>query len=309
MDKKVEIVILNYNNWNDTLKCIKSSLKINYSNYSIVLVDNASTDNSCELLIEAFPKLNIIKSTINGGYANGMNLGINYALKNGADYIVILNNDTIVTENFLNNLMITAYSKEKIGIVSPKVGYIGQEDTLYCGGGNFSKLKCTGVAEYQGKSFEKYATENREINFAEGCCLLVKREVFEKVGLFEEKFFMYFEDVEFSERVTKYFKIMFCSDAVIYHKSGAGKSWVDYSPLYYYYYTRNRMWLFSKKNILLKTYVLLFSLLNTINKYLILKIAFLISNQENKNKLKKSIEALAKGFKEGINLLLFSKYI
>lgn len=308
MDKKVEIVILNYNNWKDTLECIKSLLKINYSNYSIVLVDNASTDNSYQLLIETFPKLNIIKSKINGGYAHGMNLGINYALKTGADSIVILNNDTIVTENFLTNLMITAYSQEKIGIVSPKVGYISQEDKLYCGGGNFSKLKCSGVAKYQGKSFKKYATENRELNFAEGCCLLVKKEVFEKIGLFEEKFFMYFEDVEFSERVTKYFKVLFCSDAVIYHKSGAGKSWVDYSPLYYYFYTRNRMWLFSGKNILLKIYVLLFSLLNTINKYLVLKLALLILPRENKNKLQKSIEALVKGFKEGTNLLLFGKY-
>ncbi|MBU1098488.1 MAG: glycosyltransferase family 2 protein [Bacteroidetes bacterium] len=301
--QSVYIVILNYNGYEDTKNCIYSIQNCKYENFQIVIVDNASSDNSIELLQNNFSNHHIIKSEKNGGYSYGMNLGIRYALDQNAEFILILNNDTIVDTNCLDALVQCANSDKNIGVVSPKVGYIGQEDKLYCGGGDFSVLKGGGVALYQGKSFEKYATNNREINFAEGCCLLVSRKVFEKVGLLEEKFFMYFEDLEFAFRVNKLFKIVFCSNAIIYHRSGAGRRWIDYSALYYFYYTRNRFWVFSEHNIFIKIYILLFSTLNTIHKYLVLKIYSFNATQNKKYDLKKAIKSLKEGFFEGINLL------
>ena len=293
---EVYAVVLNYNGFDDTGECVDSLLKSNLP-LKIVLVDNNSIDDSYQKLETLFPKIKFIKSEKNLGYAGGMNLGIKYALEKHAEYILLVNHDVVVTPDFLKPMLSKFSEDNSTGIVSSKVLYKDDHNTIYCAGGRISKLLCTGVAEYQGLNKRDYANDDREITLAEGCFLLVKKDVFRKLGLLNEKFFMYLEDTEFSERVRKFFKIYYASKSVVYHKSGAGKSWSQFTPLYNYYYTRNRLWFYEGKLFREKLYVFFLSILITIVKTI--SIIF-----KGKKESKKSLKALWSGFLDGTKLLL-----
>ncbi|MFZ2322268.1 MAG: glycosyltransferase family 2 protein [Ignavibacteriaceae bacterium] len=298
---KIYIVILNWNNFNDTDKCISSLIAINDSRIRIVLVDNHSTDNSASLLKEKYTQIPVLISDSNKGYAGGMNLGIKYALNNLADYIILSNNDIIYPNNFLLPLLELIQKDHSIGIVSPKVLYSNDRQTIYCAGADFKLLRGAGVAAFQGKEANLYANEIREISLAEGSCFLAKKEVFEKAGLLSEVFFMYFEDLEFSDRVRKYFKIYYSPKSIIYHKGGAGSSWKNHSPLYYYYYTRNRYLYFKSYGYLVKVYILLYSLLVSMIKALTIRLKNL--SDKNDGRDKERIKSLILGNTDGIKAL------
>jgi len=302
MIPKVFAVVLNWNGTEDSRKCIESLLHSTYSNLHIVIVDNSSTDDSPYLLAKEFPDIELIQAERNGGYAYGMNLGAKYALELGADFVIYVNNDVIVTPTFLEPMLELARSRNEIGIVSSKVLYTEKPDIIYCAGAKVSYLRCGGVAEYQGRGKDECANEIRETTLAEGCLLLIKKSIFEKIGFMEEKYFMYLEDVDYAERVRAHFKIMYTNKSIIYHKSGAGKSWAEYSPLYYYYYTRNRLWYFADKNFFYRLYVIIFSLLNSMAKFFILAKTYLVQNENER--IKSSIKSLWKGFLEGTFLIL-----
>ncbi|MFH2032787.1 MAG: glycosyltransferase family 2 protein [Bacteroidota bacterium] len=302
-DPLVFAVVLNYNGFDDTKNCIKSLINSGYSNLKIVIVDNSSTDNSLTHLKNNFNDFSILTSDVNKGYAAGMNIGIKHSLENEADFILIINNDTIVEEKFLQPMIDLFNTNESIGIVSPKVGYLENRDVIYCAGGRINRKTCVGTAEFQGKEFDQFANSVRETDFAEGCCLLVRTEVFKRLGYFEEKFFMYYEDLEFSERVNSEFKIYYNPHSVIYHRSGAGKKWSEYSSLYYFYFTRNRLWYYSNKGFGDKIYVAAFSLIIVCAKSLVLIIAFLFAERERAARIKESLIAQICGFFGGIKLL------
>lgn len=294
------MIILNWNNFEDSDKCIQSLLASNDKRIRIVIVDNHSTDNSIALFKQKYSELPLLISDINKGYAGGMNLGIKYAMANSADYIILSNNDIEYTPDFLKSMLELIQSDQSIGIVSPKVLYSKDRERIYCAGADFKLLRGAGVAAFQGKETNLYANEIREITLAEGSCLLAKREVFEKVGLLSEIFFMYFEDMEFSDRVRKYFKIYYTPKAVIYHKGGAGSNWKNHSPLYYYYYTRNRYLYFNKYSFLIKVYILFYSLLISLAKLISLGIASFSKKNDGKNRAR--ITSLIRGNLEGIKV-------
>jgi GT2 family glycosyltransferase len=303
-NSSVYVVVLNYNNFQDTDKCIKSLLHCSYPLLTIVIVDNASSDDSVYLLKKKYPSIEMIISSINGGYASGMNIGAKYSLEHGADFILLLNNDTVIEKTFFEPMLELASSDEKIGIISPKVGYLNDKEKIYCGGGEFSYLLCGGVARFQGKDFASNANKIREITNAEGCCMFIKCEVFETVGFMNENYFMYFEEVEFSRRVSAHYKIYFHNESILYHNVGAGKNWTDYSPLYYYYYTRNRFRFFKDFNFLIKAYVILFSLVNSLAKSVYLIKAY--CSNDNKKKYISSMKSLWDGFYDGLMYMIFN---
>jgi GT2 family glycosyltransferase len=292
---KVFAIVLNYNGYDDTKECVESLIN-SEEELIIVIVDNNSSDDSFQKLCTFFPNIKFIKSGKNLGYAGGMNLGIKYALKERADFVLLINQDIVVTPHFLKPMLKTFTDFENTGIVSNKVIYKDQKEVIYCAGGRISKVLCTGVAEYQGKNAVSFANEDREISLAEGCFLLVKKEVFEKIGLLDERFFMYLEDVDFSERVKKYFKIFYSHKSVVYHKSGAGISWAKYTPLYNYYYTRNRLWFYKTKTFIEKLYVIFISIVISLVKSFSIII-------KKRNKMLKSLKALWAGLIDGILLL------
>jgi hypothetical protein len=237
----VYIILVNYNGYKDTIECVNSLKKISYKNYKIVVVDNASSDNSVEILMEELSNCMIIESKKNIGFAGGNNLGIKYALNHNADYIMLLNNDTIVESQFLNDMINSFNVNNKIGIVGCKIMYYPEKNIIWYGGGYIDWFKFIGV-HYGMRQIDKGQSNNKkEIDFITGCCMLVKREVFEKIGLLSEDYFMYFEDVDFCVKVKNAgFVIWYNSEAVIYHKVGLSSGGEE-SSFSIEWCTRNRL--------------------------------------------------------------------
>lgn len=218
----VYIILLNYNGYEDTIKCVETLNKIDYNNYKILIVDNASTDNSIAVMNKKLVSIDLVPNTINEGFAGGNNLGIKFALKRGADYILMLNNDTLVEPRFLYNMLSTFNKAQDIGIVGCKIMYYPETNKIWYAGGYIDWFKFIG--KHRGMSeIDNGQYDNEEkIDFMTGCCMLVKREVFEKVGLLSEEYFMYLEDVDFCVKVAENnFKIWYNPKAIIYHKVGS----------------------------------------------------------------------------------------
>jgi len=272
---QIAIIVLNYKGLEDTLDCIQSIEKVNKSTYSlkIIVVDNASGDGSSEALSK-LKYIEFIASPKNLGYSGGMNLGIEFALKRNANYVILLNNDTYVDENFIENLLKTAKSAD---IISPKIyfapgsefhkGRYKKSDlgrVIWYAGGKIDWENIIGIHEGVDE-IDKGQFKSKKISLATGCCMMVSSEVFKKIGLFDEKYFLYVEDMDFCYRAHRAgYKILFSSKSVIWHKnaSSAGGSG---SELQDYYITRNRL-LFGFKYAKLKTKMALFKSILVISK-------------------------------------------
>ena len=135
----------------------------------------------------------------------------------------------------------------------------------------------------------------REITFVPGCVFLARGAVFEKIGMLDEKFFLYFEDLEFSRRARQHFQLFYAPEGTIYHKSGAGTGWVSYTVTYLYYHTRNRLWVFREDSAIYRIYVFFFTFLNALAKTLALLLASRLERQTQRK-----ISALWRGVKDGI---------
>lgn len=264
MDRvNLAVVILSFNGRDSTLECIESVKSAKKGNIylRIIVVENASSDDSLKAL-QKVKGIDLVVNYKNLGFSGGMNKGIEYALKHNATHIILLNNDTIIDENLLINMV---KASKNADIISPKIyfsaGYEFHKERYqkadlgkviwYCGGRidweNILGIHI-GVDEVDIGQFEK----PKEITFATGCCILIKREVFKRIGLLDEKYFLYLEDMDFCCRANKTgFKILFDPQSILWHKnaSAAGGSG---STLQEYYFTRNRL-LFAFKHAPIRT--------------------------------------------------------
>lgn len=218
MNPFVSIVIVNWNGKENLKECLESLSKIDYSNYEVILVDNGSTDGSVTLVKKQFPKVIIVESDKNLGFAGGNNLG--YERSKG-EYILFLNNDTIVTRNFLGNLVDFIKEKKDLAIIQPKILFHRPGSTLHHkinSIGNF--LLRSGFLYHL--DYGKEDTEREfpyEIFSAYGACFLARRSVIEKVGLFDPDYFAYFEETDLCHRIwLAGYKIMILPSVLIYHK-------------------------------------------------------------------------------------------
>lgn len=222
----VAIIILNWNGWKDTIECLKSLNNLNYKNYEVIVVDNGSTDNSVEKIkeyIENKPKFKLIANEKNLGFAGGNNIGIRYALNNEFEYILLLNNDTVVDENFLKPMVELLESSDDIGFVGPKTYFYDKKNLIQVAGGGYVDLTTARayLLGYMENDSSKY-NEVIELDYVSGSCILTKRDVIEEIGLLDERFFMYYEDVEWCYRGKKHgYKSFYQPEAVIWHKHGA----------------------------------------------------------------------------------------
>lgn len=264
---KISVIILNYNGKKDTLECLESLTKYQISNikYQIVVVDNGSTDDDVVVIRKKFPKVKIIENKENLGFAEGNNVGIRYTLEDDYDYILLLNNDTLVEKNLLAQLIKVIKSNKKIGLVSPKIyfapGYEFHKDrykknekgkVIWYAGGIIDwdniLVSHLGVDEVDKRQHGRV----EETDFATGCCMLVRKEVFEKIDLFDKKYFLYWEDVDLCLRAKKAgFKIFYVPQAILWHKNASASGGAG-GNLSVYYQTRNRM-LFALKFAPLKS--------------------------------------------------------
>ena len=274
MVKSVAIVILNWNQPALTIETISSFLKIYSKKFShhIYLVDNASTDNSFQKFEKAYKdnhKITLLKTKSNLGYAGGNNFAIKKALLKNFDYILIANNDILVSPDFLEKLLESG-QKNPNSILFPKIyfapGYEYHQDryqknelgkVIWALGGkiDWNNVYASNIAIDEVDKGQ-YDQKDFKIDFISGCCLLVPSSVFKNIGLFDDKYFLYLEDVDFSQRAKKSgYKLLLVSDSIIWHLNSASSS--PDSHLQNYFITRNRL-LFGYKYAPLKTRFALF---------------------------------------------------
>lgn len=241
----VFIIIVNWNGYRDTLECVESLYKINYKNYKVILIDNGSDTNEIDAITDKFPSTVLIKSNANLGFSGGNNLGIEFSIQSGAEYVLLLNNDTIVEVDFLNHLVGNIIQNDKVVIAVPKINYHSNPQTIWYGGGFISKIRGSGFTLGEGK-FEGSYNKNKFVTFATGCCLLIETRVIKQIGTLDESYFLYLEDVDYCLRVISAgYKILYVADSKIYHKvSVSTKKNNALLPLYYV--TRNRFYLTKK---------------------------------------------------------------
>ncbi len=248
IEKKVGIILVNYNGAKDTIECLKSLKNIHYSNKYIYIVDNNSNEEDVEYLENSinYSGVKIIKLKENLGFSGGNNLGIREAMADGCEVIGLLNNDTIVESDFLNRLVSKLFLDRKTGAVVPQIRDYYQRDKVSYGGGEINYLKGSVFIEGINRYDDSINNTERFITFGHGCCLFMKVEVVSKVGLLPEEYFLYFEDADYSIRITKIgYKILYCPESIIYHKESASTK--KGSDNFQYYFTRNRFY-FIKKN-------------------------------------------------------------
>lgn len=247
MSPRVSIILVNYNGWKDTVDCINSLSHINYDNYEIIIIDNASQgDDLLQLEKYKSEKVTLISAAKNLGFSGGNNLGIENALNKKSNYILLLNNDTIVEPDFLS-IMLSKAEERAVGIVTPMIKYFDKRDTIWSAGGRISKIRASGFT-YGFNKNENELKSDFYCTFASGCCMLIKSEVVEKVGLLDPDYFLYLEDTDYSYRVINAeYKIYYAASSIIYHKVTSSTA-KDNRLLPLYYSTRNRL-LFAKKNL------------------------------------------------------------
>lgn len=204
MNPLVSVIIVNWNAKVNLEECLDSVFKIAYSPFEVIVVDNASSDGSVSLLERKFPKVKVVKASNNLGFAQGNNLGYK---KSRGEYLLFLNNDCIVTNNFLAELVTYLEKNPTVGIVQPTIIFYRTKTLTYL------HKKINSVGSYfinsgffyhqdWGKSFKKQKySKPFEVFSAYGACFLTKREIINKVGLFDPDYFAYFEETDLCHRV------------------------------------------------------------------------------------------------------------
>lgn len=252
---KVFVLVLSYNVQNDLIDCLASvkRLIVKDSRLKIVVVDNNSADKTVDTVKKEFPEVKLIINDKNLGYTGGNNVGIEYCLVQGADYVLILNPDITVDKNLVTELLAVTSQKPTIGIVGPKIYFSSGSEyhhdryqpsdlgkVIWWAGGLLDWDNVTtihrGVDEVDTGKYDQ--TEKTET--VAGTAMFVKKEVFERTGLFDDKFFLYYEESDFCQRAARYgFELWYAPKAVAWHgnatATGIGSALQDY------YTTRNRL--------------------------------------------------------------------
>lgn len=251
--KKVAVIILNFKVTGDTIECINSVQKSDYENIQIIVVNNSSKDG-LEDEIKKLSEVIFIQNKENLGFTGGNNIGIKYALISGADYIFILNPDTEITKSCISTLVNNINEGLPAGrqgdILGPKI-YFYKSHKIWYAGGILDKLNVIGKHRGVDEIDKAQYNSIEETDYVSGAALFTKKEVFDKIGFFDENYFLYYEDSDFCMRAKKAgFKILYIPEALVYHKNA--RSTGLGSPLQDYFITRNRM-LFAFKFLSIRT--------------------------------------------------------
>jgi hypothetical protein len=251
----VYCVILNLNGRDLLRETLQSIKQMTYPRFKIVVVDNGSTDGSPESVRSNYPDAMLIENGKNLGFGGGNNVGMQYALANGADWIFLLNNDILVDPNLLTELMKVATSGEKIGILSPKIYYLSEPNKFWYAGGKINYF--TGIIAHRGIREQDRGQYDRieDTDYVTGCAFLIKREVLEQIGMFDPVYHpIYSEDADLSVRATRAgYRLVYVPHAKLWHKvsasSGGGltpfktRLKVEHNLIFFKRYARWYHWL------------------------------------------------------------------
>lgn len=237
LNKKVCIIVLTYNSKNNLHDCFFSLSKISYPQelWTVLVMDNRSTDGTVEQIKQDYPWVKVIVNDQNYGFAKGNNLGMQWALENDFDYIYLLNDDTEVDPDFLTKAVEQAEANEQVGSVGSRLMLWNDKELINSIGNAIHYLGfgyCNGYKE----KFDPQKHYKKQITYASGAGVLLKKQVLEKVGLLDENFFMYHEDLDLAWRISLAgYKNILAKDSIVYHKYSFSKSIQKY-----YYMERNR---------------------------------------------------------------------
>ena len=237
----VAIILLNWNGQADTLACLNSLNGLDYSSYSVIVVDNGSTDGSAKAIRAAFPGVTLVESPANLGFVLGNNLGVDMALSQGADYLLLLNNDTVVAPDFLTCLVASAEADPSIGIAGPAIYYFDEPRTFWSAGGAIDWQKgSTRMLHIGEEDTGQLGSQPYRVDFVTGCAFLVKARVLRKVGKLDPRFFAYYEEAELCVRAGRAgYGCNVVPGARVWHKISPQAR--EASPSVQYYMTRNRL--------------------------------------------------------------------
>lgn len=238
-DPSVWLIVVVYNSYADSADCLASLRGVTYTNLHVVLVDNGSTDGSGQRLREEFPEVMYVRLEANLGFAGGCNFGIRQALKAGAVYICLLNNDTLVEPGFIEPLVERASVAPTAGVIGGKIFYAEPPGRIWFAGGCIDRHR--GFTTHRGQDLPDSPVFNRPgpVDYITGCLFFVRAELFRKLGLFDERLFMYAEELDFCLRARcAGYSCFYEPRSVIRHRvsRSLGRA---YQPLFYYYQVRN----------------------------------------------------------------------
>lgn len=227
---KLAIIILNWNGLKDTLECLDSLKASKADSHAVYVVDNASKEPEADVIYKKHTWITVIKKDSNLGFSGGNNVGIKAALKDGAEYIILLNNDTVVDSDIFSN-MVNDAQINKFDITSPKIYFYGgreyhsvpkseQGQIIWYAGGrlDLSNIIAThrGVDEFDHGQYDDAV----ETDFATGCCMLIHKNVFKSIGFLDDSFLAYYEDNDYCRRaIAKGFKVGYAPSSHLWHKN------------------------------------------------------------------------------------------
>ena len=294
MDKtlKTSIILLNWNGKENTIKCLESLKTLNYPNYETIIVDNASSDDSVEVISHKFPSVILITNQKNLGFAEGNNTGIRYALERETDYVFLLNNDAIVDEETVTELVQTAESDNKIGILGSKIYFYHTPERIQSAGAHIDVKTGRMLYPHYGKRVRAANGKAVDVDAVSGTAMMVKRELIEKVGMLDPTFFCYFEDTDWCIRARKAgYRVVIVPMSKIWHKGGVSTGG-GATPTSIYYSVRNHLLVMNKNYPISSAFHRLFRDLSII----CLSLAYvLLSSKVGRTE---GIEALWRGIKD-----------
>src|SRR5579871_3843321 len=250
---RVAVIVLNWKRPVDSMRCLESLQALTYPAECrhIIYVDNASRDGSVQRVAQSFPDVTVIENAANLGYAGGNNVGLRRACADGAEYVLVLNNDTVVDPQLLDNLVAFAASHPRLGAATPKILESAEPTRIWSAGCTFNERSCEPTQRGHGQFDNGIFALPGLSDYAVGCGLFMTSEAIARVGLFDEEFYLVFEDADWSFRARNAgFEIWYVASAQMWHQGSASFGTdAASSALYRYYWTRNSL-LFCRRHLL-----------------------------------------------------------
>lgn len=221
---QVAIVIVNYNGIEDTLKCLDSLFALKYDNKFVVVVDNGSSSPAHDDILSAHPWVVMERSATNEGWAGGNNIGIRNALNAGVEFVILLNNDTVVSSDLVSRLVDAAQANPEFGIIGPVINEMSHPDQVQTDGCLFNRPESAGF--FQRKVVPLRTPSSplgvTEVDIVNGCCMMISRQVFERIGFIDEQFFLIHEESDYCLRAREHgFRCGVIGESLVWHKHSA----------------------------------------------------------------------------------------
>jgi GT2 family glycosyltransferase len=240
------VVLVNYNGLEDTRKCLRSLRQVAYSPLSVVVVDNASREDPTPALRREFPECHLVRNPVNGGWAGGNNAGAVYALERGADQVLLLNNDTVVSPRLAHALL--AAARPELGILGPVIYFMDEPDEVMTDGCLFNRPRAPGFFQRKPVPLDRAGSPRvTDVDIVNGCAMMIGAHVFRRIGLIDERFFLIHEEADFCLRARQAgFRCGVLDEGLVWHKGSSSFKRTG-SRLQRYYDTRN-LYLLLKKH-------------------------------------------------------------